>query len=294
MQNDQEYRLGLIFTVSAFLIWGVVVIFFKQISHVPPFELIAHRSVWSLIVLAIIITVTKKWPVVKEAISNVKLMLTLLVSSILIMANWSLFIWAISSGYIIEASLGYFINPLLNVLLGVFLLNEKLNNAQKIAIGLAAIAIIIRLALAGTFPWIALTLATSFATYGYIRKTIKIGASEGLFLELLILLLPVLGFLYYWHLNFGLSFGTIDLRTDLLLIAAGVVTAIPLLLFSAGARRIKMTTLGLLQYIAPSIQFTIGIYYGEAFTFIDGIVFGLIWAGCLIYSLSSFRKAEAV
>lgn len=288
MQDNNEYRLGLFYTTSAFLIWGIVVMFFKQISHVPPFELIAHRSIWSLVLLAIIISISGKWPIIIAAFKNRKLMLTLALSSVLILFNWSLFIWAILNGYIIEASLGYFINPLLNVLLGVLLFHEKLSKAQMIAIGLAAIAIIIRLVLAGTFPWIALTLAVSFATYGYIRKTVNIGASEGLFIELLIMLLPVLGFLYYWHINYGLSFATIDLRTDLLLIAAGAVTAIPLLLFSAGARRIKFTTLGLLQYIAPSIQFMIGLYYGEAFSQIDAIVFSLIWTGCLIYGLSGF------
>lgn len=292
MQDDSEYRNGLIYTVSAFLLWGVIVLFFKQLTHVPSFELIAHRSIWSLIVLAIVITYSKKWPVVIDALKNAKLVLTLAFSSVLIMLNWSLFIWAISNGHIIESSLGYFINPLLNVLIGVLLLNEKLSTPQKIAIGLATVAIVIRLVLAGTFPWIALTLATTFATYGYIRKTINIGASEGLFIELLILLLPVLGFLYYWKINYGLSFLTIDLRTDVLLVAAGVVTAVPLLLFSAGARRIKMTTLGLLQYIAPTIQFCIGLYYGEAFTSVDAVVFGLIWTGCLVYGLSGFMKAK--
>lgn len=295
MQDDSEYRLGLIYTVSAFLLWGIVVMFFKQLSHVPPFELIAHRSIWSLVLLAIIISVSGKWPIVMATLKSRKLMLILTLSAVLILFNWSLFIWAILNKYIIEASLGYFINPLLNVLLGVLLFHEKLSKAQMIAIGLAVIAIVIRLVLAGTFPWIALTLAVSFATYGYIRKTINIGAAEGLFIELLIMLLPVLGFLYYWHNQYGLSFTTIDLRTDFLLIAAGAVTAIPLLLFSAGARRIKFTTLGLLQYIAPSIQFMVGLYYGEEFTQIDAIVFGLIWTGCLIYGLSGFmadKKAE--
>lgn len=294
MQNDQEYRLGLIYTIGAFLIWGVVVLFFKQMSHVPPFELIAHRSIWSLVLLAIIISFTGKWPIVFTALKDRKLMLMLLFSSVTVMANWSLFIWAILNGHIIESSLGYFINPLLNVLMGVFLLHERLSKAQIIAIGLATIAILIRLVMAGTFPWIALTLATSFATYGYIRKTINIGAAEGLFIELLILLLPVLGFLYYWHINYGLSFLTIDTRTDLMLIAAGVVTAVPLLLFSAGARKIKLSTVGLLQYIAPSMQFAIGLYYGEAFTIIDAVVFGLIWAGLIIYSVSGLKKEVVV
>ncbi|MBL1242080.1 MAG: EamA family transporter RarD [OCS116 cluster bacterium] len=292
--EDKDYRLGLIYTVSAFLIWGIVVLFFKQISHVPPFELIAHRSIWSLVLLAFIISISKKWPIIFDALKSPKLMTTLAFSSVLILFNWSLFIWAILNGYIIEASLGYFINPLLNVLLGVLLFKEKLSKAQMLAIGLAGIAIIIRLVLAGTFPWIALTLAVSFATYGYIRKTVKIGAAEGLFIELLIMLLPVLGFLYYWHINYGLSFGTIDTRTDVMLIAAGAVTAIPLLLFSAGVRRIKLSTLGLLQYIAPSIQFMIGLYYGEPFSTIDAIVFGLIWMACLVYSVSAFKKEAAV
>ena len=284
--KDKDYRLGLIYTVSAFLLWGIVVLFFQQLSHVPPFEMIAHRSIWSLVLLAMIISFTKKWSVVFDALKSRKLMFSLLFSSVLILFNWTLFIWAILNGYIIEASLGYFINPLLNVLMGVLLLHEKLSKAQMLAIGLAAFAIIIRLVLAGNLPWIALSLATSFAIYGFIRKTVKIGAAEGLFIELLIMLLPVLGFLYYWHVNYGLSFGTIDLRTDFLLIAAGVVTAVPLLLFSAGVRRIKLSTLGLLQYIAPSIQFMIGIYLGEAFTTIDAIVFGLIWAGCIVYGIS--------
>lgn len=287
--QDKDYRLGLIYTTSAFLIWGVVVIFFKQMSHVPPFEMIAHRSIWSLVLLAMIITYSKKWPVIFATLKSKKIMITLLFSAVLILFNWSLFIWAVLNGYIIEASLGYFINPLLNVLLGVLLFHERLSKAQLIAVGLAAIAIIIRLVLAGTFPWIALTLAISFATYGYIRKTVNIGASEGLFIELLIMLLPVLGFLYYLQINYGLSFGTIDTRTDMLLIAAGVITAVPLLLFSAGVRRVKLSTVGLLQYIAPSIQFMVGLYYGEAFTSIDAMVFGLIWAGCIIFGVSGFR-----
>lgn len=295
--HDKDYRLGLIYTTSAFLIWGVVVIFFKQMSHVPPFEMIAHRSLWSLVLLAMIISYSKKWPTIFTALKSRKLMLTLSFSAVLILFNWSLFIWSVLNGYIIEASLGYFINPLLNVLLGVLLFHEKLTKAQIIAVALAAIAIVIRLVLAGTFPWIALTLAVSFATYGYIRKTVNIGAAEGLFIELLIMLLPVLGFLYYWHVNYGLSFGSVDTRTDMLLIAAGAITAIPLLLFSAGVRRIKLSTLGLLQYIAPSIQFMVGLYYGEAFTSIDAMVFGLIWVGCLIFGVSGFmadrRKATA-
>ncbi|MCJ8322729.1 MAG: EamA family transporter RarD [Rhizobiales bacterium] len=292
MPNNPSYKLGLIYATSAFFLWGVAVLFFKQISHVPPFEVIAHRSIWSLVLLAVIITFSKKWPVIFETLKSRKLMLTLALSSVLILFNWSVFIWAISNGYIIESSLGYFINPLLNVLIGVLVFNEKLTKAQTVAIGLAALAIVIRLVLAGTFPWIALSIATSFAIYGYIRKTVAVGAAEGLFLELLILLLPMIGFLYYLHINYGLSFFTIDMRTDILLVAAGAVTAVPLLLFSAGARIIRMTTLGLLQYIGPSLQFAIGLYYGEAFTPIDAIVFGLIWTGLIIYSTSSFRQAR--
>lgn len=292
MPDDSRYKLGLIYASSAFFLWGMAVLFFKQISHVPPFELIAHRSIWSLVLLAFIITFTKKWGVIFIALQNRKLMLALALSSVLILFNWTIFIWAILNGYIIESSLGYFINPLLNVLIGVLILNEKLTKAQMVAIGLAVLAIVIRLVLAGTIPWIALSIATSFAIYGYIRKTVAIGAAEGLFLELLILLLPVMGFLYYWHLNYGLSFLTIDMRTDVLLVAAGAMTAVPLLLFSAGARIIRMTTLGLLQYIGPSMQFAIGLYYGETFTQVDAIVFGLIWIGLIIYSTSSFRQAR--
>ncbi len=295
MQNNRqhnfgEYKLGLIYTFSAFLIWGMSVMFFKQVSHVPPFEMIAHRSIWSLVVLAIIITYLKKWASVFVALKKPKTMLLLTLSSIAILGNWSLFIWSITNNFVIEASLGYFINPLFNVLIGVIILSERLTKAQSIAIGLAAIAIAIRLVLAGTFPWIALTLATSFAFYGYIRKTLEVGAAEGLFIELLILLLPLLGYLYYWHFNFGLSFATIDLKTDFLIVISGLVTAIPLLLFSAGARRIRLSTVGLLQYIAPSMQFFIGLYYGENFSMIDALVFGLIWIGLIIYSVSSFRQ----
>ncbi|NRA88585.1 MAG: EamA family transporter RarD [Rhizobiales bacterium] len=296
MQNDSEYKTGLIYTISAFIIWGVVTLFFKQLTEVPPLELIAHRSLWSLVLLALIISYTKKWSVIFETFKNRKLLLTLIFTSVLIMGNWSLYIWAILNGHIIESSLGYFINPLLNVLLGVLMLNERLTRAQTVAISLAAIAIVIRLIFVGTFPWIALSLATSFAIYGYLRKTIKIGAAEGLFIELFIMLLPIIGFLFYWHNAYGLSFGTISLRIDVLLVLAGVVTAVPLLLFSAGARRIRLSTVGLLQYIAPSMQFCIGLYYGEEFTQIDALVFGLIWTGLVIYSWSSLkqnRKAAA-
>ncbi len=293
MNNNKDYRLGLIYAISAFFLWGLAVLFFKQLDGVPPFEMIAHRSLWSLVLLAIIITFTRKWRVIFNAFKSRKIMIALTFSSILILGNWSLFIWAILNGYIIESALGYFINPLLIVLLGVLILNERLTKAQIIAISLAAIAILIRLILAGSFPWIALSLAFSFAMYAYIRKTVNIGAAEGLFIELFIMLLPVLGFLYYWHIQYGLSFGTISLNVDLLLIAAGAVTAIPLLLFSAGARRIKLSTVGLLQYIAPTMQFVIGLYYGEEFTQIDAIVFGLIWTGLIIYSWSSIKQDKA-
>lgn len=284
---------GFLYALSAYLLWGFLPIFWKAVQTVPALEILAHRMVWSLVFLATVLVVKRRWEWIRPLFHNRRTLLTFLVTSSLLSLNWFTYIWAVNAGFIIETSLGYFINPLLNVLLGVLFLRERVRPRQWAAIVIAAAGVVYMTISYGALPWISLTLAGSFGLYGLLRKTAALEALEGLSLEMLILFIPALGYLLYLAFTGQGSFGHTSGTTSLLLALAGVVTAVPLWLFALGARRVTLVTLGLLQYIAPTIQFLIGVFvYGEVFTRTYQVGFSFIWVALLIYSVESIWTAR--
>ncbi len=290
---DAALRFGLLCAVGAYLLWGVMPPYIKAIGHVPPIEIVAHRILWSIPFGAILIVLRQQWPEVRTAFSDRRVLLMLTLSALMIAGNWLIYVWAIAQENILEASLGYFINPLMYVAAGVFVLGEKLRRAQIIAVGMATFGVIVLTIGSGAFPWTAITLAALFTAYGYVRKTTPVGAMPGLFIETS--LLAPIAFLYLlWLSAMGSgSFGPADLETDVLLVLAGPVTVLPLVLFALAARRLRLSTIGFLQYMAPTMQFLFALYYGETFTLAHAICFGSIWIALAVFSFDAVRANRA-
>lgn len=278
---------GVAFSVGAYALWGVFPVYFKAVAAVPALEVLAHRVVWSVLLVAGLLSLQRGWRQVTRALADRRLLLALTASACVISVNWGVFIWAVADGRILECSLGYYINPLVSVLLGVAVLRERLGRMQWLAVVVAAIGVAIEVVSFGTLPWVALTLAVSFAFYGLIRKTAPVDPVSGLFIETLLLSPPALIFLAVLAAQGDGAFLTEGLRVDALLLLAGPITALPLLLFVAGAQRIQLTTVGLLQYIAPTGHFLLAVFvYDEPFTPVHLATFAFIWLALAIYSLS--------
>ncbi len=279
---------GIIYGITAYSIWGFLPLYWKALHDVPAIEILANRIVWSFVFVVLLLTAKRNWGWLKAALRQRRILITYTATGLLLATNWFIYIWAVNAGFVIETSLGYFINPLVNVMLGGIFLHERLRKAQMAALSLAVAGVLYLTLGYGAFPWIALSLAFSFAFYGLLRKTAALGATEGLALETAVIFLPAaFGMLYLGRSGSG-SFAQGDPQTTLLLIGVGVVTAVPLLFFAAAARRITLTNLGLLQYIAPTIQFLLGIYvFGEAFGKEQLVGFGLIWLALIVYSFES-------
>lgn len=276
---------GTIYAFASYALWAVLPIYWKLLKGVPPLEVLAHRMVWSLVVLLGLLAFKQRWQWVARARRNRRTLLTFVATAVLLTTNWFVYIWAVDAGFIVEASLGYFINPLINVLFGAVFLGERLRGWQKVAILLALSGVLWLTISYGALPWIALTLATSFGLYGLLRKTAVLESLEGLSLEMMILFLPALGYLIYLAVVGDFSLGRVSALQNVLLVLTGVVTAVPLLLFAMGARRVPLTTMGILQYVAPTGQFLIGIFlYHEPFNQIQLVGYGLIWLALLIYT----------
>lgn len=272
----------------SFLLWGFFPIYWKIMDHVPAFQILAHRTLWSFFFLSILLTWKGSWHDFKSVLSSSKSRYLLIASSVLIATNWLVYIYGVNTDRIIETSLGYFINPLINVLLAIVILRERMNRWKTLAVLLALIGVLILTLQYGRIPWIALTLAFSFGTYGLLRKIAGVESTVGLTLETAILTPVAVLFLIYTAFKGNSSFLAIDIKTDLLCIATGVVTALPLILFTHGVRYIQYTTSGILQYIAPTLQLLVGvIIYNEPFTKTHRLSFGFIWLALLIYSTSS-------
>lgn len=284
----RESLAGVCYGLAAFLFWGVAPIYFKLVAHVAPSEILAHRIVWSAVFLVLLIGLLRRWHGVIAALTSWRLFLPLLLSAAILSANWFTYIVAVNSDQILQASLGYYINPLVNVLLGMLFLKERLRPAQIAAVALAAIGVAVMVGAAGQIPWIALFLGFSFGFYGLIRKLVPVDAISGLSVEAVALTPFALGYIF-WLGNAG-SFGAIDLRTDLLLVAAGLVTLLPLLWFNAAAKRLKLSTVGILQYVAPTGQFLLAVLlFGETFTPVHMVTFACIWAGLALYTADALR-----
>ncbi len=275
---------GVLNAFGAYFIWGLVPIYWKLIKHVPAIQLIGHRIIWSFILLAAFLLVTRKWRELCAAASDRKVIGIYLIAAVLVGFNWFIYVWAVTAGFILEASLGYFINPLFSVLLGVIFLRERLRLFQWLSVGLAA-AGVIYLAIASSRPlWIALGLTVTFGLYGLVKKKAPLSSINGLTLESGILFLPGLAFLGYQEWIGQGAFLHTGLRSDLLMAGAGLITTIPLVMFTSAAQQIPLSTLGIMHYITPSCQFLLGVLvYGEAFSLTQAIGFGFVWIGLIIY-----------
>jgi chloramphenicol-sensitive protein RarD len=284
-------RTGILSAASAFLCWGLFPLYFHAIGEVPPLQILAHRMLWSLLFLLIVLAVRRQWAWLK-LLRQPRVVASFIASAVLLSVNWLIYIWAVNNGHVIEASLGYFINPLVNISLGYLLLKERLRPAQWMAIGVAALGVAWLTWQAGTVPWIALALAFSFGGYGLLRKTAALGALEGLSFETMVLF-PLAAAYVAWLTMHGQNafVNTDSTGTRLLLAAAGPITAIPLLLFASGARQIPLSVLGLLQYLSPTLQFLLGVWmFHEAFTADRLVGFALIWGALALFAIEGLLR----
>ncbi len=286
-------RQGVIYALCAYTLWGLAPIYFKTIAAVPAAEILTHRMIWSCALLMVLTLLGRQWHKVQAVLRQPKVLLTLAFTSITVGGNWLLFIWAINNGHMLDASLGYYINPLFNVLLGMLFLSEKLRRLQWWAVGLAAIGVAIQIIAFGSLPWIALVLASSFAIYGLIRKKLALDALTGLLIETLIMLPPAAIYLWGFADSPTSHLTQNDWHLNLLLIAAGAVTTAPLLCFTAAATRLKLSTLGFFQYIGPSLMFILAVtFYGEALALDKMITFAFIWSALVLFSLDGLRSGK--
>jgi len=294
MADDQaRMRAGLLLGLGAYLLWGVLPLFFKAIDHVPATQIVAHRVVWSLLFLALLTVIGRRWSHLRRALATPKVLGVLALTAVLIGANWLIWVWAVVNGHVLEGSLGYYLNPLVNVVLGVVLLRERLSRGQVFAVALAAAGVAVLAVGAGGALWISLSLAASFALYGFLRKITPVEALEGLLIETSLLAPLALGWILFVQSRGDGQLG-LDLGTDLMLTLAGAATAIPLLLFTAAAKRLPYSTLGFLQYIAPSLQFLLAVLlFGEKLTVPHIICFGAIWTALVIFAGEGVRRGRA-
>lgn len=285
-------RSGLIQGVGAYFIWGLLPLFFWLMRSVDTGEIVAMRVLWSLALLGVMVAMARRAPHLRAALRNRRAMLCLFASAALISGNWLVFMWAIQHNHVLETSLGYFLNPLVNVLLGVVILRERLARVQIVAIAVAGMGVAVLAVGAGSYIWISLTLAFSFGAYGLVRKIAPVEALEGLTLETVILMPFSIAYLWWLSGHGGLAFGA-EFTTSTALVFSGIITAVPLLLFAGAARRLPYSTLGLLQYIAPTMGFISAVtFFGETPTTAHLICFALIWTGLAIYAADGVIAAR--
>jgi chloramphenicol-sensitive protein RarD len=285
---------GILAAIGAYVSWGLLPIYWKLLGHVPTAQLLSHRIAWSFAFLAIFLVLTRRVAKLRSDLCPT-VWGSYVLASLLIGVNWFIYVWSVNAGYIVEASLGYFINPLLSVLLGVFFMRERLRRLQWIPLGLAAAGVIYLTVQYGRLPWIALTLAVTFSLYGLVKKKAPLGAFEGLTLETGLLLLPALLWLG-WSEGAGVgAFLHAGIGSDLMLAGAGLVTTAPLVLFAAAAHRIPLSMIGILQYIAPTIQFLIGVFvYHEPFSRNQLTGFGMVWIAVLLFWLERWKFGRSL
>lgn len=282
-------RRGLWYAVGAYVIWGLFPIYWKELHQVPATQLLGHRIVWSFIFLIFIVIMLRQWNAFRAAVSAPRVLLIYAAAAILLAINWLTYVWAVNAGFIVETSLGYFITPLLSMVLGVVILRERLRLWQWIPVGLAAAGVLYLTFSYGSLPWIALILAFSFGLYGFVKKTAPLSSLHGVTLETGILFLPAVGYLLYTETSGQGAFLHSAMIANVLMFGAGVVTAVPLLLFASATQRIPLSLVGILQYIAPTMYFLIGVLmYGELLTAERLIGFAVIWMALIIFGVEGF------
>ncbi len=292
VKSDDGTR-GFLYVLTAYLLWGILPFYMKALGHIPAMEVIAHRIVWSVPVAGIVLLLLGRMGDVKVALRTPRILAMACVTAILVTINWATYVWAIGNGHSLDAALGYFINPLFSIALGAVLLKEKLGIAQIAAIVLAAIAVIILAVDAGSLPWVAVALTLSWGFYGFLRKTLPVGPNQGFFLEVLLLGLPALGYILYLEAQGDGHLYRTGLYDTSLLVGCGLVTALPLMIFANGAKLLRLSTIGIMQYIVPTMIFLIAVFvFQEPLGMARMIAFPLIWAGLVLYSWSILRQSR--
>ncbi|MGR5061090.1 EamA family transporter RarD [Vibrio rotiferianus] len=290
-EEQQRARQGVLLAVGAYTMWGIAPIYFKSIAEVSPLEILSHRVFWSFFLLAALLHFGRQWRSVRDIIKNKTKMMYLVSTATLVGANWLIFIWAVTSNHMLDASLGYYINPLINVLLGMVFLGERLRKLQWFAVALAACGVLVQLIVFGSVPVVAIALAMSFGFYGLLRKKVSVEAQTGLFIETLVMLPAASIFLFFIASTPTSNMFENPWQLNTLLIAAGVITTLPLLCFTGAATRLKLSTLGFFQYIGPSLMFLLAVLiYGEPFTSDKAITFAFIWGALVVFSFDGLRN----
>ena len=292
-ESDPAVR-GFLYALSAYLLWGFLPFYMKAVAHIPSAEVVAHRIVWSVPIAAALLIWLGRTADIRTALRSPRTMALAALPAALITANWGIYVWAIAADRTLETALGYYINPLFSVFLGAVLLGEKLNRAQMVAIGLALLAVAMLSWETGGLPWVSITLALSWGFYALCKKTLPVGPAQGFFLEVLILGVPALGYICWLQYSGVGHFGSTDAVDVWLLLGCGLVTAIPLILYANGAKLLRLSTIGIMQYIAPTMIFVIAVFiFREPFSSARAIAFILIWLALAIYSWSMFSNRAA-
>jgi chloramphenicol-sensitive protein RarD len=290
----QERRAGILAGLGAYGLWGVFPLYFPLLKPAGGVEIVAHRVLWSVLFIGLLLTVVRGWSQVLAVVRDRRAVLVLSAAAVLIAANWLVFVYGVNSGHVVETSLGYFINPLVSVLLGVVFFAERLRPLQWVAVGTAAVAVLVLTVDYGRPPWIALALALSFGTYGLMKKLVRVDAAPGLFVETALVALPAAAVLVVLHARGEGHFGTAGTGHALLLAGSGIATAVPLLLFAAAARRIPLSTVGLLQYVTPLMQLSIGVFVDdEPMPAARLVGFSIVWLALAVFRVDSLRTARA-
>ncbi len=293
--GDHDLNKGIGYAIGAYASWGLLPVYWKWLHQVPAPQLISHRIVWSFLLLCGVIWLSRQGAAFRAAIRQPRLLRWYCIAGALLSVNWLMYVWAVNAGFILESSLGYFINPLLSVVMGVVFMRESLRLWQWAAVGVAAVGVFYLTVAYGSLPWIALTLALSFGCYGLVKKTAPLGSLYGLTLETGLLLFPALAYLLYSEAMGQGAFLHAGTLSDWLMIGAGPITAVPLLMFAASARRIPLSLMGVLQYISPTLQFLLGVLvYREPFTASRLIGFGIVWTALIMFAAEStlFHRAR--
>ena len=289
-----ERRLGVLSGLAAYSLWGLFPLYFPLLKPAGGLEIVAHRVLWSLLFIGLLLTAVRRWSHVRALVTDRRRLLVLAGAAVLIAANWLVFVYGVNSGHVVETSLGYFINPLVSVLLGVVVFSERLRPLQWTAVGIAAVAVAVLTVDYGRLPWIALTLALTFGLYGLMKKIVRVEAAPGLFVETLLVAGPAIVVLAVLHGDGAGTFGNAGAGHAALLIGSGVATAIPLLLFAAAARRIPLSTVGLLQYLTPLMQLAIGVFvYDEPMPPARPAGFAIVWVALAVFTADMLRHARA-
>lgn len=288
-----EGEKGVALAMMAHIVWGGMASYFGLMRYISPVEIATQRALWALPIAIVVVLVLKQMPSVWQTLKSPRAVLTLLLTSVLVAFNWGLYVWSIEAGRTLDSSLGYFINPLLNVVMGYLFLGERFTAPQKIALGLATLAVLIQTVALGAFPWLGLSLASTFCIYGFLRKTIPVGATEGFLIEVGLLALPMLGIEYWLFKTGNAHFGT-GWHDSLMLIGCGVMTAVSLMLYASSIRRIRYSTAGLLQYMSPSLVFLTAVFiFREPLSVWKLISFAIIWVALGVFSFAALREERS-